>query len=81
MNGNQSSEHVFQIRSWSNRRIAYLRVGVGIWLLVLTAILYEAGVGGPWEVVLVGFAALHFVLAYRLFRVARGDSEQSLRFR
>ncbi|HTU84770.1 MAG TPA: hypothetical protein VMF57_04295 [Solirubrobacteraceae bacterium] len=73
MNTNRSREHAFQLRSWSHRQIALLRVGVGIWLLLLTAILYRAGVGGPWELLLVGFAALHFGLAYRVFRIAKHD--------
>jgi hypothetical protein len=81
MNGNQSREHAFQLRPWSNQRIARVRVGVGIWLLLLTAILYGAGVGGPWEVVLVAVAALHFGLAYRLFRSAKQDPDTNLRFR
>jgi hypothetical protein len=80
MNGNQSRDHVFQLRSWSHPQIACLRVGVGIWLLLLTAILYRAGVGGPWELLLVGAAALHFGLAYRLFRIAKDDPDASLRF-
>ena len=80
MNGNQSSRHVFQLRSWSHQQIARLHVGVGVWLLFLTAILYGAGVGGPWEWLLVGIAALHFGLAYHLFRIANDDPDQSLRF-
>ncbi|MBV9806777.1 MAG: hypothetical protein JO286_06320 [Solirubrobacterales bacterium] len=75
MNGNQSPTHVFQRRSVSHPQIARLRVGVGIWLLLLTAILYGAGVGGQWEWLLVGIAALHFGLAYRLFRIARPDRD------
>lgn len=81
MNGNQSGMHVFQFRSWSHRQIACARVGVGIWLLVLAAILHGAGVGGAWEWLLVGTAVLHFGLAYRLFRVARDNPGKSLRFR
>jgi hypothetical protein len=48
---------------------------VGIWLLLLAAILYGAGVGGGWEWLLVGIAALHFVLAYHLLRVAKDDPD------
>jgi fatty acid desaturase len=81
MMGEQSSHHVFQFRSWSHRQTAYVRVGVGIWLLLLSAILYRAGVGGPWEWPLVAVAVLHFGLAYRLFRVAKHDPDASLRFR
>ena len=81
MNVNQSPTHACQLRSLSHRQIASVRAGVGIWLLLLTAILYSAGVGGVWEWLLVGAAALHFGLAYRLFRIAKGDSDRSLRFR
>lgn len=77
MNGNQPSRY----RSWSNRQIILVRVCVGIWLLVLSAILYSSDVGGLWGLLLVGMAALHFVLAYRAFRTARHDPDRSLRFR
>jgi len=46
MNG-KSGTHVFQFRSWSHQQVARLRVAVGMWLLLLSAILYGAGVGGP----------------------------------
>ena len=81
MNGNQPPTHVFQLRSFSHRQVARVRVGVGIWLLLLTAILSSAGVGGKWEWLLVGMAALHFGLAYRLFRIAKDDPDPTLRFR
>jgi hypothetical protein len=42
-----------------------LRLLVGLWLLVLTGILYGDGVGGWWGLVLVPTAALHFYRAYR----------------
>ena len=80
MNG-KSGTHVFQFRSWSHQQVARLRVAVGMWLLLLSAILYGAGVGGPWEWLLVGMAALHFGLAYRLFRTAKVDPGSSLTFR
>jgi hypothetical protein len=79
MNGNRSSNRVFQLRSFGRRQIAYVRVGVGIWLLLLTAILYRAGVGGAWEWLLVGTAGLHFALAFRLFRIAKHDADPGLR--
>jgi hypothetical protein len=81
MNANQPREDVFRLRSWSHQKIALVRVGVGIWLLLLTAILYSAGVGGPWELLLVGTAASHFGLAYRLLRIAKHDPNMNLRFR
>ena len=81
MSGTGSSRHVFQIRSWSHQQIACLRVAVGIWLLLLAAILDNAGVGGQWEWLLVAIAVLHFGLAYRLVRIAKNDRDASLRFR
>ena len=75
MNANQPSRHVFQLWSRSHQQVARLRVLVGIWLLLLAAILYGAGVGGGWEWLLVGIAALHFVLAYHLLRVAKDDPD------
>lgn len=46
------------------RLIVRVRVAIGIWLLVLSAILL--GEGYWWGVVMVAPAALHFYLAYRL---------------
>lgn len=43
-----------------------VRVGIGIWLVILTAILYGYGRGGWWGLLLVPSAALHFYIAYRL---------------
>jgi hypothetical protein len=62
---------------WHPRQVACVRVGVGIWLLVLTAILYGSGHGGEWEWLLVAIAALHFFVAHRLFRAAKRDSDRS----
>ena len=61
-------------------QIAYLRVAVGIWLLCLTAILYGSGHGGQWGWLLVVGAVVHFALAYRLFRIARKDSDRRVTF-
>jgi hypothetical protein len=47
---------------------ARVRFATGVWLLVLTAILYGFGRGGWWGVVLVPTAALLFHIAYRLPR-------------
>ncbi len=81
MNGSPSVKQMFQLRSWSNQQIARLRLGVGIWLLVLTSILYGAGVGGWWEWPLVAIGVLHFGLAYRLVRITRKDPTRHLTFR
>jgi hypothetical protein len=77
MNGNQPTKHW----SWSNQQVILVRVGVGIWLLILSAILYRTGAGGLWELLLVAVATLHFGLAYRVFRFAKHDPDRRLRFR
>jgi len=71
MNGLQSIKRVFQLGSRHPKQVARVRIGVGIWLLVLTAFLYGSGRAGQWGWLLVLGAALHFALAYRLFRVAK----------
>jgi hypothetical protein len=48
--------------------VARVRVGVGVWLLILTAVLCGHGQGGWWGLLLVPAAALHFYLAYRVPR-------------
>ncbi|MGI8712021.1 MAG: hypothetical protein ACR2NR_02330 [Solirubrobacteraceae bacterium] len=62
------------------RRVAWLRVAIGIWLLCVMTILYESGHGGQWAWLLAVGAAVHFGLAYRLFRIARKGSDPSARF-
>jgi hypothetical protein len=46
------------------RVVPRVRIGVGVWLLILTAIL--CGSGSWWGLVLIAPAALHFYLAYRV---------------
>ena len=48
--------------------IARVRIGVGVWLLILTVVLYGYGQSGWWGLLLVPAAALHFYLAYRVPR-------------
>jgi hypothetical protein len=50
-----------------------LRVGIGIWLLFLTAVLYLSGDGGQCGLLLVPAVASHFWLAYRVHRFARKE--------
>jgi hypothetical protein len=45
--------------------VARVRVAVGVWLLIVTAIMYGYGVGGWWGMLLLPAAALLFYLAYR----------------
>ena len=47
-----------------------VRVLSGVWLLVLTVVLYGYGRGGWWGLLLVPAAALHFCFAYRLRHTA-----------
>lgn len=55
--------------SWEYRHARLMlrvRVLTGMWLVILTTILYGYHRGGLWGVLLVPAAALHFYLAYRL---------------
>ncbi|HUB75001.1 MAG TPA: hypothetical protein VL979_13335 [Solirubrobacteraceae bacterium] len=59
--------------SWAweyrHRRVTVpVRVATGIWLVVLTAVLYGYGVGGWWALLLVPAAAAHFYIVYRTLR-------------
>jgi hypothetical protein len=74
----QSIKRVLLLGNRYPRQIAHLRVGIGIWLLFLTAYLYGSGHGGKWGWLLVVGAALHFGLAYRLFRIASKDSDRRM---
>jgi membrane protease YdiL (CAAX protease family) len=80
MDGDRSNRGVFRLGPRYPQRVAWVRVGVGIWLLLLTAILYGSGHGGQWAWLLAVVAALHFGLAYRSFRIARKDSDRRVRF-
>ncbi len=77
MSANQSTNRtLLTLGSRHPRQVGALRVAIGIWLLVLTAILASSG-RGAWGWLLVPFAAVHFGWAYRLFRLAhRRDAEQ-----
>jgi membrane protease YdiL (CAAX protease family) len=80
MDGDRSIKSTFQLGSRYPQQVAWVRVAVGIWLLLLTAILYTSGHGGQWAWLLAAVAALHFGLAYRLFRIARKNSDRRVRF-
>jgi hypothetical protein len=69
-----------QLGSRYPRQIAWLRVGIGLWLMLVTTVLYSTGHAGGWAWLLLGVAALHFVLAARLFRIARRQDGRHLRF-
>jgi hypothetical protein len=71
MSDHQSSRRIFGLGSRHPRKVAFLRIAIGIYLLVLTAILGATGSGEPWAWVTGVFAAVHFALAYRLLRIAR----------
>ena len=53
------------------RRIAQLRVAIGLWLLLLMGVLYSTGHGGHWAWLLAVGTAVHWVWAYFLFGIAR----------
>lgn len=44
------------------------RIGAGVWLIALTALLYGNGVGGWWGVLLVPAGAVNFYWAFRFLR-------------
>jgi hypothetical protein len=55
--------------SWERRHARVMlpvRIVIGLWLVILTTMLYGSHHGGLWGVLLVPAAALHFYLAYRL---------------
>jgi hypothetical protein len=57
---------------YERRRVMIVvRTAVGIWLLVLTGLLYAGGRSMWWALLLVPFSMLHFFLVYRLSRPAR----------
>jgi hypothetical protein len=68
---------LYGYRHW--RLIARVRIGVGVWLLILTSILFGTGQSGWWAVLLVPAAALHFYLAFRAPRAigARTNSRHA----
>lgn len=80
MYGEQSIKREIQRGSrWHPQQVARVRVGVGIWLLFLTAVLYGSGHGGRWAWLLVPIAALHFGLAHLQFRIAKQESNWGMR--
>jgi hypothetical protein len=80
MDSDQPIKRVSRLGSRYPRQVAFVRVAIGIWLLFLTAVLYRSGHGGQWAWLLAVTAALHFGLAYRLFRIARIHSDRATRF-
>jgi hypothetical protein len=71
MSNDQLSTHRFGLGSLPPRKVASLRVAIGVYLLALTAVLAAVGAGEPWAWVTGVFAVVHFILAYRLLRIAR----------
>jgi len=70
MGDDRLSTGIFGLRSREPRKVAVLRIGIGVYLVILTVVLAAAGVGDVWAWVTGVFAVIHFVLAYRLFRIA-----------
>jgi hypothetical protein len=71
------STRLFGLGSRHPRKVAFLRIGIGVYLLALTAVLVAAGVGAGWAWVTGGFAVVHFILAYRLLGIAKRRLVQS----
>ena len=59
------------------RLFARVRAGVGVWLLILTAILYGSDRSGWWGLLLLPAAELLFFLAYRLPRAISARTNSS----
>jgi hypothetical protein len=55
---------------------ARVRIGVGVWLLILTAVVYGYGPGGWWGALLLPAAALNFYLAHRVPRAIRARTHE-----
>jgi hypothetical protein len=51
--------------------VARVRIGVGVWLLILTGLLLHYGQDARWLLLLLPAAALNFYLAYRMPRAIR----------
>jgi hypothetical protein len=68
MNGDWPMKLVTPYSYRHPRLVARVRVGVGVWLLILTAIVYGSDRSDWWGLLLIPAAALHFYLAYRLPR-------------
>jgi hypothetical protein len=77
MGDHQLSTRMFGFGSRHPRKVAFLRIGIGVYLLALTAVLVAAGVADPWAWVTGGFAIVHFILAYRLLGIAKRPRVQS----
>jgi fatty acid desaturase len=80
MDGYQPIKRLAQLGYRYPRQIACLRVGIGIWLLVVTGALYASGHAGQWGWLLGATAVLHFGLAYRLFRIAKQHPDRRMQF-
>ena len=65
------------VPSWEKNHPVFwsrVRVGSGVWVLILTAILYGYDRGGWWRVLLIPAAAGHFYCGYLLLRRAASAS-------
>lgn len=80
MDNSHFNKRVNRLGAKHPRRVAWLRIAIGIWLLCLAAALYRFVSGaGQWAWLLAVVAAVHFGYAYRLFHFARGDSDARAR--
>lgn len=75
MGGYQLVRRVIGLGSRHPLQIAFLRIAIGIYLVILTAVLYSAGVRDAWPWVTGVSALVHFILAARLLRIAKRHGE------
>ena len=74
MNGDRVMKPVTQRRYRHPTLVARVRIGVGVWLLILTVVLYGSGRGDWWGGLLIPAAALNFYLAHRVSRANRATT-------
>jgi hypothetical protein len=79
MTGDSPMRGVASVEHRRARLFARIRIGIGVWLLILTAILYGYDRGGRWRALLIPTAAVLFYAAYRLRRTisARTNSRDA----
>jgi hypothetical protein len=78
MDRDQATKRVSRLGYRYPHQVARVRVAIGVWLLVLAAVLYASGHGGLWASLLAVTATLHFCLAYRSVRIVRSGSDQGI---
>lgn len=76
MQSSHFTKRVNRLGAGHPRRVAWLRIAIGIWLLCLTVALCLFVPGaGLWAWLLGVGTAVHFAYAFRLFRFAQSGSD------